>query len=326
MYRILLSYLQLDEPNKEELTQDDWMPIAIKTVNYLRQLPIDIQNYELGSYHNAVEDLYNIIGNHQKAELHSKQAFPYLIGIKYEINVFNIKGLLDSFKRIPNIQLSLYIYITKFIANDGIWDMPDYYAHWQREQYELIEYLMRKQLPQLTNNQEDLSQLYLLIYCLKGIYYKRTRRFLLSESLLLKAIDIHDSLPETIRETIVSSSMLYLLLEDCYIKLNNIEKANACLKKAFMIKGWDTKLLSDFYLGKPLNEDEMEKFNNQYIDTWFSQHTLVLFSNIKDAINKFFSLSEPHINWGEDEVQEEKEEETFWIPHPIFGTYTLQHC
>lgn len=83
---------------------------------------------------------------------------------------------------------------------------------------------------QYVEKEEERPIFALIIACLKGIYYKRTHRFLLVEKYFMEAIELCSTLPN--EEFLITPLMIYTLLGQMYIAMNDMEKGNFYFKKA----------------------------------------------------------------------------------------------
>lgn len=184
MFYLFLCDLQMGNWN-----DDSWRPYAIKAVKYLRMLPVEIQIKNLEAYHRAVSDLYERMGNNHKARLHREQALMYSINPEYFFDSENIMSLLGEFQDSPQVQLDICMYILGFITADGVWTESEYYGFWKREQYALIENVLKHDVLQYVEKEEERPIFALVISCLKGIYYKRTQRFILAKNISWKLLD-----------------------------------------------------------------------------------------------------------------------------------------
>lgn len=158
-------YLFLSDLQMEDWTYDSWKPYAIKAVSYLRMLPVEIQAQHLEAYHYAVSCLYKEMGNDHKAQLHHEQALAYSTDSGCSFDVGNILNVLDEFKDNPKVQLDICMYILGFITADDVWMGLEYYDFWQREQYELVENILKHDILQYVDDEDERSLFELIIFC-----------------------------------------------------------------------------------------------------------------------------------------------------------------
>lgn len=302
MFYLFLCDLQMGNWN-----DDSWRPYAIKAVKYLRMLPVEIQIKNLEAYHRAVSDLYERMGNNHKARLHREQALMYSINPEYFFDSENIMSLLGEFQDSPQVQLDICMYILGFITADGVWTESEYYGFWKREQYALIENVLKHDVLQYVEKEEDRPIFALVISCLKGIYYKRTQRFILAEKYFMEAIGLCSALPY--EEFFINPLMIYTLLGQTYIGMNDMEKADSCFKKALDIDGSDAAILKPLiltYYGTSMEEEDFTELNDDYVRTFTEvcQEDIAFSPFVKKAIDDFFTPPEIY-----DEDEEDYDEE-----------------
>lgn len=304
MCRLFLSNLQFNDWSEE-----DWKPYALKAISYLRMLPLDVRKRELEYYHNAVANTYKAIGDERRANSHYKQALIY--HTEEEIDVTDIKSLLHSLES-PKSKLDLCLYILSFITSQGIWGMDDYFTYWEREHYQLIESILKIDLTSYVVDQSEKPLVDLLTTFLKGYYYKRTRRFKLSEKHFLKALDIQTILANQVEETAISPLTIYLPLVHVYLEMGNDQKAQIYMKKAEETVCWDAKILEPLikkaYHGSPLSEEQWDNIDNHYINLFHNlcKENRSVKPSIKEAIDVFFDSTEIY-DYQEEENEEEGE-------------------
>lgn len=298
MFHLLLGDLQ------KGWNDDSWKPYAIKAIKYLRMLPVEIQ-INLEAYHRAVSDLYERMGNEHKARLHYEQALMYFTDPEFSFDSENIMSLLDKFQDNPKAQLDICMYILGFITADGVWTEYEYYGVWQREHYELVENILKHDVLQYVEEEE--RPIYALITsCLKGIYYKRTQRFILAEKYFMEAIGLCSALSK--EEFFINPLMIYTLLGQTYIGMNDMEKADSCFKKALDIDGSDADILKPLiltYYGTSMEEENFTELDNGYVRifTEVCQEDIAFSPFIKKAIDDFFTPPEIY-----DEDEEDYDE------------------
>ena len=302
MYWLLLSHLDFDN-----WKDDGWKAYAVKALGYLRMLSVEVQAQNQEEYHYKVSCLYEAMGNDHKARLHREQALAYSSDTGYPVEVKDIINILNEYQGNPQTQLDICMYILGFITIDGIWRGNEYYDSWQREQYELVENIVKHDVLQYVENEAGRTLFALYLSCLKGIYYKRTRRFLLAERYFSEAIEISSTLPD--EDCLVTPLMLYTLLGQMYLSMNDMEKADSCFKKALAMDTWDLEVFTPFlqsYYGEPVAGEEWEALDNEYVRAFFaiSQEDITFSSSVKQVIDGFFAPPEVY---EEEESEEENE-------------------
>lgn len=306
MCRLFLLDLQLNDWSEE-----DWKPYALKAICYLRMLPLDVRELLLEAYHNAVANAYKTIGDERRANYHNRQALIYQTEEEFEVT--DIESLLRSIES-PKSKLDLCLYILSFITSQGIWGMDDYFTYWEREHYQLIESILKIDLTSYVVDQSEKPLVDLLTTFLKGYYYKRTRRFKLSEKHFLKALDIQTILAKQVEETAISPLTIYLPLVHVYLEMGNDQKAQIYMKKAEETICWDAKILEPLiikaYHGSPLSDEQWENIDNHYINLFHNlcKENRSVNPSIKEAIDVFFASTEIY-DYQEEDNQEENEEE-----------------
>lgn len=306
-------YLFLSDLQVEDWTYDSWKPYAIKAVSYLRMLPVEIQAQHLEAYHYAVSCLYKEMGNDHKARLHHEQALAYSTDSGCSFDVGNILNVLDEFKDNPKVQLDICMYILGFITADDVWMGLEYYDFWQREQYELVENILKHDILQYVDDEDERPLFELIIFCLRGIYYKRTRRFLLAEKYFMKAIELSSTLPY--ENFFITPLMVYTLLGQMYVGMNDMEKADACFKKALDMDSWDADILKPlvlvYYDTAMMTEEDWNKLDDDYVRTFseICQEDISFSSFVKKAIDDFFAPSDLYDGEQDDEDNDMEQNE-----------------
>lgn len=308
MFYLLLGDLQ------EDWSDDSWKPYAIKTVKYLRMLPVEIQRKNLEAYHRAVSDLYERMGNEHKARLHYEQALMYFTDPEFSFDSENIMNLLDKFQDSPQAQLDICMYILGFITTDGVWIEREYYGFWQREHYELVENILKHDVLQYVEEEEEQPIYALIISCLKGIYYKRTQRFVLAEKYFMEAIGLCSALPY--EEFFINPLMIYTLLGRTYIGMNDMEKADSCFKKALNIDGSDADILKPLiltYYGTSMEDEDFTELDNAYVSVFTEtcQGNIAFSPFVKKAIDVFFTPPKIYNEDEEENYDEEQDEREY---------------
>ena len=302
MFYLFLCDLQLESWN-----DDSWKPYAIKAVKYLSMIPVEIQIKNLEAYHRTVSDLYERMGNEHKARLHYEQALMYSIDPEFSFESENIMTLLDKYQDNPKAQLDICMYILGFITADSVWTEYEYYGFWQREHYELVEIILKHDILQYVGKEEERPVFALIISCLKGIYYKRTQRFNLAEKYFMEAIELCSALPY--EEFFINPLMIYTLLGQAYIGMNDIGKADFCFKKALDIDAPNADILKPFifkYYDTPMEDEDFTELNDDYVRTFTEvcQEDIAFSPFVKKAIDDFFTPPEIY-----DEDEEDYDEE-----------------
>ena len=305
-------YLFLCDLQMESWNDDSWKPYAIKAIQYLRMLPVEIQIKNLEAYHRAVSDLYERMDNNHKARLHREQALMYSINPEYFFDSENIMSLLGEFQDSPQVQLDICMYILGFITADGVWTESEYYGFWKREQYALIENVLKHDVLQYVEKEEERPIFALVISCLKGIYYKRTQRFILAEKYFMEAIGLCSALPY--EEFFINPLMTYTLLGQTYIGMNDMEKADFCFKKALDIDGSDADILKPLILthyDTSVEEEDFTELDNAYVHvfTEICQGNIAFSPFVKKAIDDLFTP--PEIYDDEEDYDEEPDEREY---------------
>lgn len=306
MFHLLLSDLRKD------WNDDSWKLYAIKAVKYLRMLPVEIQIKNLEAYHRIVSGLYEEMGNEHKALLHDEQALMYSTDPGFSFESENIMELLDDFQYKPQAQIDICMYILGFITADGVWTGYEHYDFWQREHYELVENILKHDVLQYVEEEEERPIYALIISCLKGIYYKRTQRFILAEKYFMEAIGLCSAL--SYEECFINPLMLYTLLGQTYIGMNDMEKADSCFKKALDIDGSDADTLKPLiltYYGTPMEDEDFTELDEEYVRTFTEvcQEEIAFSPFVKKAIDDFFTPPEIYDEDEEDYDEEPDEQE-----------------
>lgn len=308
MFHLLLGDL------RKSWNDDSWKPYAIKAVKYLRMLPVETQIKNLEAYHRAVSDRYERMGNEHKARLHYEQALMYSTDPEFSFDSENIMSLLDKFQDSPQAQLDICLYILGFITADGVWVEYEYYGFWQREHYELVENILKHDVLQYVEEEEERPIYALIISCLKGIYYKRTQRFTLAEKYFMEAIGLCSALPY--EEFFINPLMICTLLGQTYIGMNDMEKADSCLKKALDMDGSDADTLKPLiltYYGTSMEEEDLTELNDDYVHTFTEvcQEDIAFSPFVKKAIDDFFTSPEIYDEDEEEDYDEEPDEREY---------------
>lgn len=312
MFRLFLTHLQFDG-----LTNGDWKAYALKAVSYLRLLPPDVQKTVLNMYHNSVANVYEEEGNMDKANSHRRQALSYQLQTEKEIDVMDIETLLQSMEKTPNSQLDLCLYILLLIVEPGIWATDDYYNYWTRCHYQLIETIIKQDLTKLVTDDKKMPYVALLVNSLKGIYFRRTRRFVLAEKYLLAALDIQVTLRKADKKFPLSPLMIYLQLVLNWLEGGDKERAKEYMNKANMERGcWDADLLDpviNSFHGQPISKEEWRELDASYADIYINiyKENYSLRSAIKDAIRTIFTPPEIYDDEEYEEEVENNDEYTF---------------
>lgn len=304
MFHLLLGDLRKD------WNDDSWKLYAIKAVKYLRMLPVEIQIKNLEAYHCIVSGLYEEMGNEHKAQLHYEQALMYSTGLDFSFESENIMELLDKFQDNPQAQLEICMYILGFITADGVWTGYEHYDFWQREHYELVENILKHDVLQYVEEEEERPIYALIISCLKGIYYKRTQRFILAEKYFMEAIAL------SCEEYFINPLMLYTLLGQTYIGMNDMEKADSCFKKALDIDGSDADTLKSLiltYYDTPMEDEDFTELDEEYVRTFTEvcQEEIAFSPFVKKAIDDFFTPPEIYDEDEEENYDEEPNDQEY---------------
>lgn len=65
--------------------------------------------------------------------------------------------------------------------------------------------------------------------------------------------------------------MIYTLLGQMYIGMNDMEKADSCFKTALDMNGWDANILKPLvlaYYDIPMTEEDWNKLDDGYVSTF----------------------------------------------------------
>lgn len=276
-----------------------WLPYAALAVNYLRKLPPETRENHLGLFYARIAALYEKSGDIRRATWYQKQA----VGHQFanEFNLENVEEMLDkmSEQEIPDFCL----YVLYHIAEQGCFGEDEFYPDWQREQYELQEYVLDMTVKRFADNGNNTTLTRSFIYFLKGIYLKRTCRFKLAESIWKAYLE----LPNVKEEASFTPSLIHALWGECC--LHRTDEAHA--KEHFLMvreeeEPFVWKYVQDLLDKKEVSAENLNQACYEAVTNACCQNNGTPRS-LKESIDAFFAP--PEIYEEEEDEEEDNEEE-----------------
>ncbi len=164
--------------------KSDWMKYAVKAAICLRQMPVAVRETYLCWYHKGIMEAY---GSGKKAEIHRRQYFLYASG---EISLSSLDDMIVEVKQSIDGYLAFCIEILSYTVKCADILGEDEFYVWTRDQYELVE----RTLKEAINLYGELNRCPIpfrsCLYYFQGIYYKKTRRYVLAEQALQRGVEL----------------------------------------------------------------------------------------------------------------------------------------
>ena len=275
MFHLLMRFAELIADN-----DGDWILYVEKATNYMLELPIKKKGNELGFFYTCIANLYKRERNDVWAKWFFEQAEIY--------NQLSEGKLLEGAKAWAKVMpkdavLDFCLYVSRYVTEQGCFGDDDFYRGWLREHYELMEYALSTAMESLTKNENISISLQLLISFLNAVYLKRTRRFVLAESLFKECLLLFQSGDSKCH---ISSDVIYALLGECYLH----EQNEVCAKKSFQ-KIVNKASPFGRYVQNKISAEELNEICYKKI-TAYCCHENMTTRDLKIVIDIFFASPE----------------------------------
>ena len=278
-----------------------WIPYAALSVNYLRKLPTETRENHLDFFYGRIAALYEESGDTRRATWYQKQAVGHQLA--NEFNLENVKEMLD--KMSEEKMLDFCLYVLYHITEQGCFGEDAFYPDWQREQYELQEYVLNTTVKRFADNEDKTTLTRSFIYFLKGIYLKRTRRFKLAESIWKAYLE----LPNVEEEACFTPSLIHALWGECCLHRTNEAQAKAHF---LMVRKEEEPFVWEYVQSlldkKEVSVENLNQACYEAVANACCQDNGTP-QSLKESIDAFFAQPEIYADEEEDWEEEENEEE-----------------
>ena len=207
-----------------------WKTYAVKAVMCLRKIPVDMRSTYLYYYHKTVADAYGV---GKKAEIHRRQAIMW----RGDISSVDWKDFIEDKKEDLSIYVALCVRILSHIVKDTqLWGEDDFYV-WSRDQYELMEWLLKEAAEYCEGNEDCPSEWCACLYYFQGVYYKKTRRYVLAGKAFRHCLDLLSETEETENaqmKAFIKETEIFILLTDGKNRVN-VDEWIKCDDMSFLV-------------------------------------------------------------------------------------------
>ena len=207
-----------------------WKTYAVKAVMCLRKIPVDMRSTYLYYYHKTVADAYGV---GKKAEIHRRQAIMW----RGDISSVDWKDFIEEKKEDLSIYVALCVRILSHIVKDTqLWGEDDFYV-WSRDQYELMEWLLKEAAEYCEGNDDCPSEWCACLYYFQGVYYKKTRRYVLAGKAFRHCLDLlseTEEIENAQMKTFIKETEIFILLTDGKNRVN-VDEWIKCDDMSFLV-------------------------------------------------------------------------------------------
>ena len=210
--------------------ESTWKTYAVKAVMCLRKIPVDMRSTYLYYYHKTVADAYGV---GKKAEIHRRQAIMW----RGDISSVDWKDFIEEKKEDLSIYVAFCVRILSHIVKDTqLWGEDDFYV-WSRDQYELMEWLLKEAAEYCEGNDDCPSEWCACLYYFQGVYYKKTRRYVLAGKAFRHCLDLlseTEEIENAQMKTFIKETEIFILLTDGKNRVN-VDEWIKCDDMSFLV-------------------------------------------------------------------------------------------